>query len=74
MSKSTRRTDDAASASRAVVLGDEALGGPCVGSLTGKPCVHGSDGRPAPAVIVEDGRAMCADHRRGFRMRRTNAA
>lgn len=48
--------------------------GPCIGSLNGAPCRHGSDGGPADAVILEDGRAMCADHRRGYRMAKTRAA
>ena len=47
--------------------------GLCVGSVNGTPCAHGNGG-PAAAVIVEDGRPMCADHRRGYRMTKTVAA
>ncbi len=47
--------------------------GLCVGGVNGAPCVHGNGG-PAAAVIVEDGRPMCADHRRGYRMTKTVAA
>lgn len=47
--------------------------GMCVGGVSGAPCAR-RNGGPAPAVIVEDGRRMCADHRRGYRMLRTNAA
>jgi hypothetical protein len=47
--------------------------GLCVGSVNGALCAHGNGG-PAAAVIVEDGRPMCADHRRGYRMKKTVAA
>ena len=47
--------------------------GLCVGSVNGTPCAHGNSG-PAAAVIIEDGRPMCADHRRGYRMTKTVAA
>jgi len=47
--------------------------GMCIGSVNGTKCAHGNNGGPAPAVIIEDGRRMCADHRRGYRMAKTVA-
>ena len=46
------------------------LGVRCIGNVRGEPCTH-ENGGPAWAVVKLDGRAMCPDHRRGYRMLKT---